>query len=125
MELVNELAADTSAPDARFAAETAVSLIQPYAPHVAEELWERLGRPRLWAEPWPVADPTWLERATFELVIQVNGRVRDRVEVPTDASEDELVARAKESPRVRAHLDGKEIRDAIVVPRKLVNLVVG
>jgi leucyl-tRNA synthetase len=125
MELVNELAADTSAPDARFAAETAVSLIQPYAPHVAEELWERLGRSRLWAEPWPVADPAWLERATFELVIQVNGRVRDRVEVPTDASEDELVARAKESPRVRAHLDGKEIRQAIVVPRKLVNLVVG
>jgi leucyl-tRNA synthetase len=125
MELVNELAADTSAPDARFAAETAVSLIQPYAPHVAEELWERLGGSRLWEEPWPVADPTWLERATFELVIQVNGRVRDRVEVPTDASEDELVARAKESPKVRAHLDGKEIRQAIVVPRKLVNLVVG
>jgi leucyl-tRNA synthetase len=124
MELVNELAADTSAPDARFAAETAVSLIQPYAPHVAEELWERLGRERLWAEPWPVADPAWLERATFELVIQVNGRVRDRVEVPTDASEEELVARAKESPKVRAHLDGKEIRQTIVVPRKLVNLVV-
>jgi len=124
MELVNELAADTSAPDARFAAETAVSLIQPYAPHVAEELWERLGRERLWAEPWPLADPAWLERATFELVIQVNGRVRDRVEVPTDASEEELVARAKESPKVRAHLDGKEIRQTIVVPRKLVNLVV-
>ena len=101
-----------------------MSLIQPYAPHVADELWERLGRSRLWAEPWPVADPAWLERATFELVIQVNGRVRDRVEVSTDASEEELVARAKESPKVRAHLDGKEIRQAIVVPRKLVNLVV-
>jgi len=125
MELVNELAADTSAPDARFAAETAVSLIQPYAPHVAEELWERLGRERLWEEPWPVADPAQLERSTFELVIQVNGRVRDRVEVSTDASEEELVARATESPKVRAHLDGKEIRQAIVVPRKLVNLVVG
>src|ERR687888_425630 len=125
MELANELAADTSAADARFAAETAVSLIQPYAPHVAEELWERLGRERLWAEPWPVPDPAWLERATFELVIQGNGRVRDRVQVSTDASEEELVARAKESPKVRAHLDGKEIRQAIVVPRKLVNLVVG
>jgi leucyl-tRNA synthetase len=124
MELVNGLAADTSAPDARFAAETAVSLVQPYAPHVAEELWERLGGSRLWEEPWPVADPAWLERATFELVIQVNGRVRDRVEVPTDASEEELVARAKESPKVQAHLDGKEIRQTIVVPRKLVNLVV-
>src|SRR5438128_10889052 len=68
MGLVNELAADTSAPDARFAAETAVSLIQPYAPHVAEELWERLGHGRLWEERWPVADPTQLERSTFELV---------------------------------------------------------
>ena len=101
-----------------------MSLIQPYAPHVAEELWERLGRSQLWEEPWPVADPVWLERATFELVVQVNGRVRDRLEVSTDASEEELVARAKESPKVRAHLDGKEIRQAIVVPRKLVNLVV-
>jgi leucyl-tRNA synthetase len=124
MELVNELAADTSAPEARFAAETAVSLIQPYAPHVAEELWERLGHERLWAEPWPVADPAQLERETFQLVVQVNGRVRDRLEVSTEATEEELVARAKESPKVRAHLDGKEIRQAIVVPRKLVNLVV-
>src|SRR2546423_9221229 len=60
MELVNELAADTSAPDARFAAETAVSLIQPYAPHVAEELWERLRPERLFEEPSPVADPAQL-----------------------------------------------------------------
>jgi leucyl-tRNA synthetase len=65
-----------------------------------------------------------LEHDTFELVIQVNGRVRDRVEVPTEASEAELVEHAKASPRVQAHLDGKEIRQAIVVPRKLVNLVV-
>jgi leucyl-tRNA synthetase len=125
MELVNELAPDTSAPDALFAAETAVSLIQPYAPHVAEELWQRLGHERLWVAPWPEADPAQLERETFELVIQVNGRVRDRMEVATDASDDELVARAKESPKVQAHLNGKEIRQAIVVPRKLVNLVVG
>jgi leucyl-tRNA synthetase len=124
MELVNELARDISAPDAVFAAETAVALIQPYAPHVAEELWETLGHSRLWKTPWPVADPAWTERDTFELVVQVNGRVRDRLEVATTLSEDELVARAKESPRVQAHLDGKEIRQAIVVPRKLVNLVV-
>jgi leucyl-tRNA synthetase len=124
MELVNELARAPDTPGARFAAETAVSLIQPYAPHVAEELWSILGHERLWEEPWPVADEAMLRRETFELVIQVNGKVRDRVEASVDESEDELVARAKASPRVRAHLDGKEIRDAIVVPRKLVNLVV-
>jgi leucyl-tRNA synthetase len=125
MELVNELGRSPAAPGARFAAETAVSLIQPYAPHIAEELWERLGRSRLWEAPWPVADESALERETFELVVQVNGRVRDRVEVPVGLADDELVERAKALPRVQAHLDGKEIRQAIVVPRKLVNLVVG
>jgi leucyl-tRNA synthetase len=128
MDLVNEiyLAKDDAAraADVRFATETAVSLIQAYAPHVAEELWQRLGHERLWATPWPEADPAMLERETFELVVQVNGRVRDRVEVAVGLSEDELVERAKELPRVRAHLDGKEIVKAIVVPGKLVNLVV-
>ena len=128
IELVNDvyLARDDPerAGEVRFAAETAVSLIQPYAPHLAEELWQRLGRERLWEEPWPDADPAFLERETFELVVQVNGRVRDKVEVPVGLTEDELLARAKELPRVRAHVDGKEIRKEIVVPGKLVNLVV-
>jgi leucyl-tRNA synthetase len=124
MELVNELGRDPSAPGARFAAETAVSLIQPYAPHVAEELWGTLGHERLWEHPWPVADESRLRRETFELVIQVNGRVRDRIEASVDESEDDLVARAKASERVQAQLDGKEIRQTIVVPGKLVNLVV-
>jgi leucyl-tRNA synthetase len=125
MELVNELAPRTNDPAARFAAEAAVSLIQPYAPHIAEELWQKLGHERLWEEPWPVHDPVMLVRDTFELVVQVNGKVRDRMEVSGELSEDELVERAKASPRVQAHVDGKTVRKAIVVPRKLVNLVVG
>jgi len=124
MELVNELSRAPEDPAARFAAETVVSLIQPYAPHIAEELWQRLGRERLWEEPWPQADPALLERETFELVIQVNGKVRDRIEVAADLSEEELIERATASERVRVHLDGKEIRQAIVVPRRLVNLVI-
>ncbi|HZR93054.1 MAG TPA: leucine--tRNA ligase [Gaiellaceae bacterium] len=124
MELVNELSPRVADPAARFAAETAVSLVQPYAPHVAEELWERLGHKRLWETPWPSYDPAMLERDTFELVVQVNGKVRDRVEVAAGLSEEELVERAKASPRVRAYVDGKTVRKAIVVPRKLVNLVV-
>jgi leucyl-tRNA synthetase len=125
MELLNDLARTPEDPAARYAAETAVSLIQPYAPHIAEELWERLGHERLWEQPWPEADPALLARETFELVIQVNGKVRDRVEVAADTPEAELIELAKASERVRAHLDGKEIRQTIVVPRKLVNLVVG
>jgi leucyl-tRNA synthetase len=125
MELVNEISRDTSSADARFAAETAVSLIQPYAPHVAEELWQRLGHERLWEAPWPVADEAMLERATFELVVQVNGKVRDRIEVAASLSEDELIETAKSSPKVQAQLNGRSVQRVHVVPRKLVNLVVG
>jgi leucyl-tRNA synthetase len=124
MELLNELGGALDAPDARFAAETAVSLIQPYAPHVAEELWTVLGHERLWEQPWPEADESQLVRETFELVVQVNGKVRDRFEVDAGLSEDELVARARASERVRSYLDGGELRKTIVVPRKLVNFVV-
>jgi leucyl-tRNA synthetase len=124
MELVNELGGAVDAPDARFAAETAVSLIQPYAPHMAEELWTVLGHERLWEAPWPEADESQLVRETFELVVQVNGKVRDRFQVDAGLSEDELVARARESERVRSYLDGGEPRKTIVVPRKLVNFVV-
>jgi leucyl-tRNA synthetase len=123
MELINELSKAPDDPAARFAAETAVALLQPYAPHVAEELWGVLGHERLWEAPWPKADEAMLRSETIELVLQVNGKVRDRVEVPVGLSEEELIERAKASPKVQAHLDGDEVR-AIVVPDKLVNLVV-
>ena len=125
MELLNELTDDAASPDARFAAETAVSLVQPYAPHVAEELWHVLGHARLWEQPWPEVDPSQLEQDTFELVVQVNGRVRDRLEIDASAAEEEIVARALASARVQAHLDGATVRKTIVVPGKLVNFVVG
>jgi leucyl-tRNA synthetase len=123
-ELVNELAKDTADPAARFAAEAAVQLVQPYAPHVAEELWARLGHERLWEQPWPAIDDALLKRETIELVLQVNGKVRDRLEVPAGLSEDELIAHAKASERVRGYLDGGEPRKVIVVLDKLVNVVV-
>ena len=119
MELVNELSKDRAGPDSRFAAETAVSLIQPYAPHVAEELWERLGHERLWEAPWPVADPALLEVETVEVVVQVNGRIRDRLHVSPRLAEDELVALARGvragagvSGRRRGGADGRRSRQA-------------
>ena len=123
MELVNELSKDRAGPDSRFAAETAVSLIQPYAPHVGEELWSRLGHERLWEAPWPVADPAMLEVETVEVVVQVNGKIRDRLHVSPSIGEDELVALALGSERVRAQLDGDEVARTVVVPGKLVNFV--
>jgi leucyl-tRNA synthetase len=123
MELVNALSKTPDDPASRFAAKTAVSLIQPYAPHVAEELWSRLGQERLWDEPWPVADEAMLERDAIELVLQVNGKVRDRIQVRAGLPEAELVELAKSSEKVQIHLNGQEPR-AFVVPDKLVNLVV-
>ncbi len=124
MELVNDLSRTPGDPAARFAAETVVSLLQPYAPHVSEELWEVLGRSRLWEQTWPVADESKLVREEVELVLQVNGKVRDRVRVAAGLSEEELIARARASEKVQAHVNGGEERRVIVVPDKLVNIVV-
>jgi leucyl-tRNA synthetase len=125
-ELVNEIYKAKDDPqragEVGFATETVVSLIQPYAPHAAEELWERLGHSRLWETPWPVADPALVASDTVEVVVQVNGRLRDRLHVPVGTPEDELVALALASERVQAHVKG-EPRKTIVVPDRLVNLV--
>jgi len=106
----------------RVATETVVSLIQPYAPHVAEELWERLGHSRLWEAPWPVADPALVASDTVEVVVQVNGKLRDRLHVPVGTPQDELVALALASERVQSHVKG-EPRKTSGVPDRLVNLV--
>jgi leucyl-tRNA synthetase len=132
MELVNEayrvkddIYADPSGVAAvRFATATAASLIFPFAPHLGAEVWERLEGGRVWEVSWPVADPTMLASDTVTLVVQVNGKLRDRIEAPADAPEADLLALARESDKVRRHLDGKEVVKEIVVPGKLVNLVV-
>jgi leucyl-tRNA synthetase len=125
-ELVNDIYRVKDEPgragEVRFATETVLSLIQPYAPHIAEELWERLGHSRLWEQPWPEADESLLASETVEVVVQVNGKLRDRLHVPAGTPEDELVALALASERVQAHVDG-EPRRTIVVPDRLVNVV--
>ena len=81
MELLNETAArrDAAEPEVvGFAASTLISLIQPYAPHIAEELWQRLGGERLWREPWPSAAAAFLVHDTVEIAVQVNGKLRGR-----------------------------------------------
>jgi leucyl-tRNA synthetase len=127
MELVNDgyrLRDSAGAGAQRAACATAASLIFPFAPHVAAEVYELLTGRRVWEEPWPEADPALLERETFELVCQVNGRVRDRVQAPTGASREELETLARETRGVQAHLNGHEVVKVVVVPGKLVNFVV-
>ena len=128
MELFNELTPakrGAAAPGTvRFALSTAASLMSPFAPHMSADAYDRLTGERVWEQPWPVADPAYLVADTFELVCQVNGKVRDRVPAPTGASKDELLALARAAPKMQAHLDGHDVIKEIVVPDKLVNIVV-
>ncbi len=132
MELVNDayrykdgLYGDPAGEAAlRFATETAGSLIFPFAPHLGSEVYERLTGERVWEQPWPQPDPAFLESDVVTYVVQVNGRLRDRIEVASDAPEEEVLRLARESEKVRAHFDGKAVVKEIFVPGKLVNLVV-
>jgi leucyl-tRNA synthetase len=132
MELVNDsyrfkdgLYGDPAGEAAlRFATATAASLIFPFAPHLGAEVYEAIEGRRVWEQPWPQPDPSLLERETFTLIVQVNGKLRDQLEAAVDAGEEELLRLARESDKVRRHLDGKEVVKEVVVPGKLVNLVV-
>jgi len=126
MELVNEIYRHPQAELAarRFATAVAASLLFPFAPHVSAEVYELLTGRRVWGEPWPDADPDMLQASSFELVCQVNGKVRDRVSAPTGASREELEQLCLGTRGVRTHLDGHEIAKVVVVPDKLVNVVV-
>jgi leucyl-tRNA synthetase len=108
----------------RFAVATAGSLIFPFAPHLGAEVYELMTGRRVWEEPWPAADPALLESDTFQLVVQVNGKLRDRIEVPAGASREEQEELARSSQKVAAKLDGRQIVKTVVVPGKLVNFVV-
>jgi leucyl-tRNA synthetase len=126
MELVNtiyhQLDADIAAR--RFATATAASLVFPFAPHLGAEVYELVTGGLVWEEPWPDADPNMLQSETFELVCQINGKVRDRVIAETGAPREELERLCLQARGVRTHIDGHEIAKVIVVPDKLVNVVV-
>ncbi len=132
MELVNDsyrlkdgLYGDADGEAAlRFATATAASLIFPFAPHLGAEVYERLSGERVWERPWPQADPALLVSDTVTLVVQVNGKLRDRIEAGAEASKEELLELARGSEKVAKHLEGKAVVKEIVVPGKLVNLVV-
>jgi leucyl-tRNA synthetase len=126
MELLNALASSAEASPAarRFAAGVLCSLAQPFVPHLAEELWNRLGGSELWREPWPAADPRFLVQDEVTVVVQVNGKVRARFEAPVGLDREGLISRAESLENVRSHLASSEVVKVIVVPDKLVNFAV-
>ena len=109
----------------RRALEQFLLLLAPYAPHLAEEIWSRLGHAETLAyEPWPEHDPAWLTVDTVTVVVQVNGKVRDRHEVAADTDEETVRELAMASERLAPHIAGKRVVKSIYVPGKLLNLVV-
>jgi leucyl-tRNA synthetase len=102
-----------------------VLLLAPFAPHLSEELWAHLGGPySVHLQRWPEPDPEALRDAEFTLVIQVNGRVRDRRTAPTGAGRDAALGIALQSENVRRHLDGRRPKQVVYVPDRLINLLI-
>jgi leucyl-tRNA synthetase len=128
MELVNEASRrrESASDEAQhFALSTAASLIFPFAPHAGADAYELLTGDRVWEQPWPDADPAMLERDTVEIVVQVDGKLRDRVQAAASAGREELEALARSRPNVQTHLDGHDVQRVVVVPGRLVNFVLG
>jgi leucyl-tRNA synthetase len=124
MEFVNEATAWTVRPKSIL--EGFVLILSPFAPHVAEELWEKLGHAKSLAyEPWPAFDASLLVESSVEIPVQVNGKLRGTIKVPTGAAQDVVVAEAQKLAAVQAQLAGKSLRKQIFIPNKLLNLVVG
>jgi leucyl-tRNA synthetase len=131
MELLNEMykAGDQGAVGTAEwdeAVDYYLRMMAPVAPHVAEELWtETLGRPySVHIQPWPEFDPEAAEEDEITLVVQVNGKVRDRIVVPADISDEDAKQTALASEAIQKYLDGKSPKKVVVVPGKLVNIVV-
>jgi len=110
----------------RESVEKLILLLSPFAPHVCEELWQVLGhRESVIKESWPKYDPATIKQEEMLIVIEVNGKVRSRLEVPVNLEEEEIKRKAQLDERVRKHIEHKKIKQIIYVPRRLVNIVVG
>ncbi|MEW6246688.1 MAG: leucine--tRNA ligase [Nitrospirota bacterium] len=105
--------------------EPFILLLSPFAPHLCEELWERLGhQPSLARHPWPSHDPALIVSERMTIPVQINGKLRSKIEVTADAAREQVIAVARQDAKVREWLQGKEPRNVIYVEKKLINFVV-
>ena len=134
MELMNALdalkAESLETPQARAVYRDTLSgmvrMLAPFTPHVAEELWGELGHPvGITKAGWPAVDDAALKAELIEVVLQINGKVRGKIELPAEASRDDLERAALADPQVIRHLEGKKVRKIVVVPGRLVNIAAG
>lgn len=123
MALLNDFSAAGGANRAEYA--VLVQLLNPFAPHMTEELWEMLGNSEQLAyHPWPEYDPAKCVEETVEIAVQVNGKIRARMTINVNDEAATVLAMAKAQERVAPELEGKQLVKELYVPRKLVNLVV-
>ena len=106
---------------------TLLLLLAPFAPYIADELWQHVGSPKqsIHHQAWPVYDEAALRRATDTIVVQVNGKVRGQVEMSPEADEEAVAVAALASDRIRSAIGGAMIRRRVYVPGRLLNIVVG
>jgi len=109
----------------KYMAENFIKMLNPIAPYITEDLWEKLGHKETIAyEPWPSYDETKIVDTSYEMVIQVCGKVRGKITVSKDISKEQMESLAKENENVQKFIEGKTIVKIIVIPEKLVNIVV-
>jgi leucyl-tRNA synthetase len=131
MELVNHLYLmsepkdKTSLKVLKEAFEILVITLSPFAPHICEEMWEIIGNERgMVKASWPEWDESALKQDEITVVVQINGKVRSKIQVPSDFSEDQVKQMALEDERINKFISDKEIKRVVVVPQKLVNIVI-
>ncbi len=123
MILVNEMEKEEKISSTSY--ELLILLLSPFAPHIAEELWEKLGNKKsIFLEKWPEYDPKLIRDEQISLVIQINGKVRDQVEVAAGVKEEEVKKLALAQDKIVKYIDGKNIRKIIFVPDRLINFVI-
>jgi leucyl-tRNA synthetase len=124
MEFINEVTSIRQAPD-KESVEAFLILIAPFAPHFAEELWQRIGNnPTIFHQQWPSWDVRYTTSDTVEVAIQINGKTRGTIQVPAEANEDMVLQTATADPAIARHLDGKQVRKRIFVKGRILNIVV-
>ena len=130
MELVNEMykyrqSAEINLPLFNKAIETLLTVLNPFTPHLTEELWSQLGHEdRLYAKSWPAYDEAALVKDEIEIIVQINGKLKDKLLMPNNSSKEETEKAARELEKVREATEGKNIVKVIVVPGRIVNFVV-